>query len=77
MYIEPALEYFLVPLKDQESLFFVGDRQKMDKVLEVMDEKDIAATTGVNGDRCYVLVAYDNDKCTSVIEEAENERKSS
>jgi hypothetical protein len=61
--IEEAEKYYLVPIKDQESLFWIGDKKHLLALEIVMDASKVIATTGVTGESCYILVDMDNKEC--------------
>jgi len=66
---ESAKQYFLVPLKEQESLFFIGDKDAFDALMIVMDAP-VVATAGINTETCYVIVDLTNEQCEEVIHKA-------
>lgn len=67
--IEFAKQYFLVPIEDQESLFFLGNRDMLQSLLMVMDAP-IVATSGVYPETCYLMVGLNNYQCTEIIKKA-------
>ena len=75
--LEPAEQYFLVPIKDPESLFFIGGKESLEVLQEVMPEGKVVATAGRTHDGCYILVNGDNDYCTLLQTEVGNRIKKS
>jgi len=75
--IEPAEQYFLVPIQSPESLFFIGDRKALEALQEVMPEDKIVATAGRTHDGCYILVNGDNDYCTKMQDKVARKLKKS
>lgn len=61
--IEDAKKYYLVPMKEQESLYWIGGKKNLLALQMVMDEKDIVATAGINTETCYILVNKNNEEC--------------
>lgn len=68
--IEIAKEYFIVPLKDQESLFYLGTPKKLQQLRIVMDDKKIVATSGIEGERCYLLLDMNEAEVKDILEKA-------
>ena len=67
--IEDAKEYFLVPFKDQKSLYRIGGKKRLQALEIVMDAKDVIATAGVNLETCYIMVNKDGKACEQLLEE--------
>ena len=61
--LEDAKKYYLVPLKNQESLYWIGDKKHLLALEMVMDAKDVVATTEINTETCYILVNKTNEEC--------------
>lgn len=61
--IDDAKRYYLVPIKEMESLYWVGDKKNLLALEMVMDAKDVVATTGVNTESCYIIVNKTNEEC--------------
>lgn len=70
--IEFANQYFLVPLKDKQSLFYIGDRDALDALLIVLNktDKEVIATSGVHPDTCYLMFDMDNEEANKYLIEA-------
>jgi hypothetical protein len=67
--VESAKKYFLVPFKEQESLYFIGGKKRLLALEMVMDAKDVIATTGVNTETCYILVNRDGKECEELLKQ--------
>ena len=84
-YIETAEKFYLVPLKDQESLYWVGGPKNMLALEMVMDEKDEVARGGINTETCYIIVNKTGEECDELLnkmreimrkgQDADNKRK--
>ena len=68
--IEDAEDYYLVPLKDQESLHYIGNKRRLQLIQMVMDAKHVVATAGVNTKTCYIMVDLSRDEIEEVISKA-------
>jgi hypothetical protein len=73
--IEDAKKYYLVPMKDQESLYWVGDKKKLLSLEIVMEARDIVATAGINTETCYIMVNKTGDECKELLQKAKEVRR--
>jgi len=78
IHIEEAQEYFLVPIKDQDSLFYLGNKNKLNALKIAMDASKVIATSGVasvnedeSGTRCYILLDTDKTGCEEIMNEVD------
>lgn len=79
--IESAQEYFLVPIKDQESFYYLGNKNKLNALKIVMEASKVIATGGVankdeedtdeTGTRCYILIDADRDECQDILKQVD------
>ena len=70
--IEKAKDYYLVPLKDQEALFYLGNADKLQQLRIVLPDKKVVATSGVSGETCYLLLDMDENEIKDTLEKARN-----
>lgn len=66
--LNEAKKYFLVPLKDQKSLYLIGGKNRMLRFEMINDEKIIVAFTGINTEECYILVNKTGEECQLLID---------
>lgn len=64
--LNEAKKYFLVPLTDMEALYYIGNKKKMLYFEMANDERKIIAASGVNLEKCYLIVAT-KDECDLMI----------
>jgi len=73
--IEDAKKYYLVPMKDQESLYWVGNKKRLLSLEMVMDAKSVIATAGINTETCYIMVDMTGDECKELLNKAKEVRR--
>lgn len=67
--LENAEEYLLAPLHS-EALLYIGDRQMMNFLASIMEKGDLIATTGIETEKCILIVTWDQEKCEEMIKKA-------
>lgn len=74
--IEDADEYFLVPIQDQSSFYYLGGRTHLNALMISMEASLVIATTGIGakpgedtkGTKCYIILNTDGEGCLKVID---------
>lgn len=65
--LKEAKKYFLVPMDEQKSLYYIGGPNKMLFFEMANDEKMVMASTGVNTEECYLLIKGTGKDCDLMI----------
>jgi hypothetical protein len=74
--IEEAKEYFLVPIQEKESLYYLGNKNKLNAMKIVMDAALVIATGGIGSKdedsketKCYIFLNTDKIGCEKILQD--------
>jgi hypothetical protein len=65
--IKKAKKYYIVPFKEKESLFWLGDEKRLLAMEMVLDEKYYMGQAGVNTEVCYIILDMSNKQVDNLL----------